>query len=101
MLIKVDQGPREVIFKPCLPSCISAIESSYTIARELADSVDLVVRRFEDFGKRIPKKFGLSPDSFLQMAFQLAYYMVRSPPHSIPSHRNPKPHHRVPVVPHN
>nr|VZI47521.1 unnamed protein product [Spirometra erinaceieuropaei] len=57
--------------------CISVIESSYSIARDLADSVDLVVKRFESFGKRIPKLFGLSPDSFVQMALQLAYFMEK------------------------
>ncbi|CAH8646050.1 unnamed protein product [Dicrocoelium dendriticum] len=57
------------------PQCSEVIKSSYRVARTLADSIDLVVVRFRDFGRGFMKKMGFSPDAFVQMALQLAYFM--------------------------
>ena len=40
----------------------------------LVEDVDLQLMTFSDFGKDVPKMFKLSPDGFIQMAIQLAYY---------------------------
>lgn len=41
------------------------------------DDIDLYVNQHDAFGKGIIKKCGFSPDAFIQMALQLAYYRVR------------------------
>lgn len=46
------------------------------MAQALADDVDLHVFSFQDFGKDKIKKCQVSPDAFVQMALQLAYYRV-------------------------
>jgi carnitine O-acetyltransferase len=38
------------------------------------EDIDLRVLEFTDFGKDVPKVNKLSPDSFIQIAFQLAYF---------------------------
>lgn len=40
----------------------------------LAEDVDMRVVVFEHFGKNVPKTFSMSPDAFIQVALQLAYY---------------------------
>lgn len=40
----------------------------------LAEDVDMRVAVFEHFGKNVPKTFNMSPDAFIQVALQLAYY---------------------------
>ncbi|XP_049419022.1 carnitine O-palmitoyltransferase 1, liver isoform-like isoform X1 [Epinephelus fuscoguttatus] len=56
------------------PECEEQISQSLAVAQALADDVDLHVFRFEDFGKGKVKKCRVSPDAFIQMALQLAYY---------------------------
>lgn len=48
-----------------------------TNARVAIDDLDLYVNQHDKFGKGIIKKCGFSPDAFIQMALQLAYYKVR------------------------
>ncbi|KAF6770625.1 hypothetical protein AHF37_11205 [Paragonimus kellicotti] len=60
------------------PQCIETIQSSYGVARALADTIDLVVVQFLDFGSGYIKRQGFSPDAFVQMALQLAYLTVCS-----------------------
>ena len=44
------------------------------MVHSLVNDTDLKAFIFTDFGKKFMKSVNLSPDGFLQLAFQLAYY---------------------------
>lgn len=50
--------------------------SSLAVAQALADDVDCHIFPFRDFGKGRVKKLRISPDAFIQISLQLAYYRV-------------------------
>uniref|UniRef100_A0A7N8Y5N8 carnitine O-palmitoyltransferase n=1 Tax=Mastacembelus armatus TaxID=205130 RepID=A0A7N8Y5N8_9TELE len=54
--------------------CEEQISQSLAVAQALADNVDFHVFSFREFGKGKIKKCRVSPDAFIQMALQLAYY---------------------------
>ncbi|XP_062990523.1 carnitine O-palmitoyltransferase 1, muscle isoform isoform X2 [Elgaria multicarinata webbii] len=54
--------------------CSVAIDASYGVARALADDVDFHCFLFTEFGKGFIKKCRTSPDSFIQIALQLAHF---------------------------
>lgn len=56
------------------PRCRLAIGEAVARANEAVDDFDLVVFAFEDFGKGFIKQCQVSPDAFIQLALQLAYY---------------------------
>lgn len=60
----------------CLSQCEEQISQSLAVARALADDVDMHVFAFRDFGKGKIKKCRVSPDAFIQIALQMAYYRV-------------------------
>ena len=47
-------------------------------AQESIADLDLQVLAHTAFGKGVMKKFKISPDAYIQMALQLAYYRVRA-----------------------
>ena len=57
---------------------MSRIETALSFAREQIEDVDLHILQHREFGKGDIKKCKMSPDAFIQMAVQLAYYKVRS-----------------------
>uniref|UniRef100_A0A670ZUX2 Carnitine O-palmitoyltransferase 1, muscle isoform n=1 Tax=Pseudonaja textilis TaxID=8673 RepID=A0A670ZUX2_PSETE len=57
--------------------CIRAIDAAYGEARALADEVDFCCFCFSAFGKGLIKKCRTSPDSFIQIALQLAHFRDR------------------------
>ncbi|XP_011339212.1 carnitine O-palmitoyltransferase 1, liver isoform isoform X2 [Ooceraea biroi] len=54
--------------------CIEAIEQSYRVARDIANDVDLRIYVHDAYGKGLMKVNSMSPDAYIQMALQLAYY---------------------------
>ncbi|NXV36685.1 CPT1B palmitoyltransferase, partial [Rissa tridactyla] len=54
--------------------CRAAIESSYRLAKALADDVDFCCFQFSQFGKGLIKKCRTSPDAFIQISLQLAHF---------------------------
>ncbi|XP_060632301.2 carnitine O-palmitoyltransferase 1, muscle isoform [Anolis sagrei] len=54
--------------------CCKVIDTSYAVARALADDIDFHSFRFVEFGKGRIKKCRTSPDSFIQIALQLAHF---------------------------
>lgn len=67
------------MFPPLTPPSFSLqvqeqVSISLSVAQALAEDVDCHV--FRDFGKGHIKKLKISPDAFIQLALQLAYYRV-------------------------
>uniref|UniRef100_A0A4X2KC69 Carnitine O-palmitoyltransferase 1, muscle isoform n=1 Tax=Vombatus ursinus TaxID=29139 RepID=A0A4X2KC69_VOMUR len=54
--------------------CQKIIESSYQVAKALADDVELYCFQFLPFGKGLIKRCRSSPDAFVQIALQLAHF---------------------------
>nr|CAG4638380.1 EOG090X04D9 [Cyclestheria hislopi] len=54
--------------------CIEQIEASYQVALSLLNDVDLRLYVHSAYGKGLMKKCRVSPDAFIQMSLQLAYY---------------------------
>lgn len=57
-----------------LEQCKDKIEEATTDATKLLNDVDLRILVHSEYGKGFMKKCRISPDAFIQMALQLAYY---------------------------
>lgn len=53
---------------------LAAIDTSYRVATALLNDVDLRILMFTGYGKGFMKNCRVSPDAFIQMALQLAYF---------------------------
>ncbi|KAJ0015908.1 hypothetical protein NQD34_014198 [Periophthalmus magnuspinnatus] len=56
------------------PECEEQISKSLEVAQKLANDIDFHVFSFQEFGKGKVKKCRVSPDAFIQMTLQLAYF---------------------------
>ncbi|XP_032679646.1 carnitine O-palmitoyltransferase 1, liver isoform isoform X1 [Odontomachus brunneus] len=54
--------------------CIEVIEKSHQVAHNLLNDVELRIYVHNAYGKGLMKYHSISPDAFIQMALQLAYY---------------------------
>ncbi|KAM9822477.1 carnitine O-acetyltransferase-like [Syngnathus typhle] len=52
------------------------IENAKQNMNIMVHDLDVNVLMFSNFGKNVPKQHNLSPDAFIQMAFQLAYFRL-------------------------
>nr|CAG4645461.1 EOG090X04D9 [Lynceus sp. MCZ IZ 141354] len=69
------EPPKPIRLKWEIPKeCIERIETSYQVAFALLSDVDLRLYMHSPYGKGLIKKCRVSPDAFVQMALQLAYY---------------------------
>lgn len=55
---------------------VQVIQNSLQVTQQLVSDVDLKLFMHDAFGKGLMKKCKTSPDAFIQMALQLAYYRV-------------------------
>lgn len=57
--------------------CLQAIETSLEAAKQLIADVDLELLVHDQYGKGFMKVCRVSPDAYIQLALQIAYYRVR------------------------
>ncbi|XP_077301169.1 carnitine O-palmitoyltransferase whd [Arctopsyche grandis] len=51
-----------------------SVQISYNVAQKLVNDLDLRILMYSKYGKGFMKKCRISPDAYIQMALQLAYY---------------------------
>jgi hypothetical protein len=65
--------PRKLRWK--LSDSVNAcIENAKIKFDQMIDDLDFSLLKFSKFGRDFPKKIKVSPDSFIQLSMQLAYY---------------------------
>ncbi|XP_065164873.1 carnitine O-acetyltransferase-like isoform X2 [Atheta coriaria] len=74
-----DPVPRTLVFKLNEQLCKSIDKAKEEVDKFIAD-FDVKVYKFDEYGKEFIKAQKLSPDSYIQVAFQLAYYRLHNEP---------------------
>ncbi|KAE8280668.1 Choline O-acetyltransferase [Larimichthys crocea] len=72
-------APRRLRWK-CTPEIHKLLASSSDKLQRLVKNLDMNVHKFWDYGKEFIKKQKMSPDAFIQVALQLAYYRCHGRP---------------------
>uniref|UniRef100_A0A8C6X6B6 Choline O-acetyltransferase n=1 Tax=Naja naja TaxID=35670 RepID=A0A8C6X6B6_NAJNA len=68
-------APRRLRWK-CSPEIQNHLASSAEKLERLVKNLDFVVYKFENYGKEFIKKQKMSPDAYIQVALQLAFYRM-------------------------
>ncbi|XP_005801699.1 choline O-acetyltransferase [Xiphophorus maculatus] len=66
-------APRRLRWK-CSPEMQKLLTSTADKLHRLVQNLDMNVHKFSDYGKEFIKKQKMSPDAYIQIALQLAYY---------------------------
>ncbi|CAH8647449.1 unnamed protein product [Heterobilharzia americana] len=56
----------------------SMIDYALSEIDKIADDLDLYILRYKQFGREFPKTVNMSPDSFIQLALQLAHFKLHN-----------------------
>nr|XP_046258920.1 choline O-acetyltransferase isoform X2 [Scatophagus argus] len=72
-------APRRLRWK-CTPEIHKLLASSADKLQRLVKNLDINVHKFYDYGKEFIKKQKMSPDAYIQVALQLAYYRCHGRP---------------------
>ncbi|XP_041867048.1 choline O-acetyltransferase [Melanotaenia boesemani] len=72
-------APRRLRWK-CTPEIHKLIASSADKLQRLVRNLDMNVHKFCDYGKEFIKKQKMSPDAYIQVALQLAFYLCHGRP---------------------
>ncbi|KAM9804158.1 choline O-acetyltransferase [Neosynchiropus ocellatus] len=72
-------APRRLRWK-CTPEIHKLLSSSAEKLQRLVKNLDMNVYKFCDYGKEFIKKQKMSPDAYIQVALQLAYYRCHGRP---------------------
>jgi len=62
------------------PSLEAEVERAAKVLDNMVDDLEMSCFNFEGFGKKFIKSQKISPDSFIQMAIQLAFYRIHGEP---------------------
>ncbi|KAM9425834.1 choline O-acetyltransferase b [Pholidichthys leucotaenia] len=68
--------PKRLLWK-CNPQIQTLLAASAERLQRLVNNLDMDVFTFKDYGKEFIKKQKMSPDAFIQVALQLAFYKCR------------------------
>uniref|UniRef100_A0A7D9NKB3 Choline O-acetyltransferase n=1 Tax=Xenopus tropicalis TaxID=8364 RepID=A0A7D9NKB3_XENTR len=66
-------APRRLRWK-CSPEIQGHLASSANKLQRIVNNLDFIVYKFKNYGKEFIKKQRMSPDAFIQVALQLAFY---------------------------
>lgn len=72
--VKTSQSKVDELKFEVPPVVEESIATCALVANKLIENLELFVLEFEEFGKNFPKSQKLSPDAFVQLAMQLAFY---------------------------
>lgn len=66
--------PQRMAWNLNTEACLSAIYEAHEYSQKLINDLQLRIYRHDHYGKGFMKTCRLSPDAYIQMALQLAYY---------------------------